>query len=894
MPEIQGGWLLDDEMRAYGAKPSVFHTPGGKEHDQKGHGNWSNGQYVGPMSISGKYDATVPSMGPGGWMGQIGQHPDRGKPGMSMTVNKVGKYKINTLLYRDEEGIVRGILYHYPQDAPGLEEKGNFNVLVDPLRQRQGIGAKLVREAGERWNVSLWGQDYTPEGAALARAVTHPDLVKPPKYDKEGWLIPARVRKHSLDFHTPGGVEHDQQTHGNWSYGAHDITASSWKDGETRDVEIEWRREQLGEGDMSPAIIQVIKSPTQREVVRWAGDEIDLIRFAIDYESGNVAVWDANEAWHWPVMKALGIDDTGGAGVSSNSDAEVAPRRFLEMVQHCIDRGVGWRSITKEDADRVYAKLQRHDFTWDESAHPRGKTSPESTPGSFASGEAAGLLAAAIASGGFTYQPHDHVSAPPVGYAMSMDTANELAMPLADATADKIAEYINARAAMFTDKDTYVGAWIDTASGKLVLDISKVVRDRNEAMHLARTYKQEAIYDLEKGESVQVGAQGENRRFALGLLHRENAVQPALDDRERHRGCDHGKGEAGAGRLRPTTPDGKPRLVSMAAFQRAALRVDFSVLGRRTDLLTSDAAMQMARMVVKATLKLLGGEKRIAELMSTDMRDIEYLKFDGADVGKLKAIAKDALSKGWGIGAEAARREIAQARGARAVAVSFSALADRAADYFEANGFRMAANVSDGTRSIIQQVLIQAVKEGLRPEDVTPAMFRALIDKGFTTLAALELEMAEPMMLAQVARMLRVPASQNVAQYLNTLIRTNLFEALNEARFDQFTDPVLEGFVKAFEYTAILDDRTTELCRELDGMVFAADSPEWETFNPPNHFNCRSMLIGITETDDWDGKEDQTPKLMPAEGFTTLLDKRERLRERDEKQDEKEAKEAEE
>jgi SPP1 gp7 family putative phage head morphogenesis protein len=500
--------------------------------------------------------------------------------------------------------------------------------------------------------------------------------------------------------------------------------------------------------------------------------------------------------------------------------------------------------------------------------------------GSFAPSEAAGLLAAAIATGGFTYQPHEHANAPPVGYAMSMDVANEQVIPLAEATAEKIAAYIEARAALFNDKDTYVGAWIDTASGKLVLDVSKVVRDRNEALHLARTYKQEAIYDLEKGESIKVGAQGDERRFAVGLLrHRPSTVQPANHVGAGDCGSDHGASEKGAGRVVAATPSGKPRVVSMAAFDNAVKRVDFAVIDKRSDLLSGDAAAQMARQVAKATLKALGGETRIAELLTTDIKDIEYLKLDGADVGKLKAIAKDALAKAWAIGAESARRELAQAKAPPLVA-SFKVLAEQAIDYFEANGFRMAANVSDGTRAIIQQVLIQSLKEGIRPEDVTPAVFRALIDKGFTTFAALELEMLEPGMIAKVGKLLRLPATMNVPAYLNTLVRTNIFEALNEARFAEFTNPILENFVQAFEYTAILDDRTTELCSTLDGMIFTADSPEWDTYQPPNHYNCRSMLIPITETDTWwDGKESDSPTVMPADGFTTITDKQERARE---------------
>lgn len=79
---------------------------------------------------------------------------------------------------------------------------------------------------------------------------------------------------------------------------------------------------------------------------------------------------------------------------------------------------------------------------------------------------------------------------------------------------------------------------------------------------------------------------------------------------------------------------------------------------------------------------------------------------------------------------------------------------------------------------------------------------------------------------------------------LETIIRTNVTDAYNRGR-------VVEGralgqLVSGFEYSAILDDRTTEICRELDGSVFAADDPNLDRIKPPNHFNCRSVLVPIT------------------------------------------------
>jgi len=92
-----------------------------------------------------------------------------------------------------------------------------------------------------------------------------------------------------------------------------------------------------------------------------------------------------------------------------------------------------------------------------------------------------------------------------------------------------------------------------------------------------------------------------------------------------------------------------------------------------------------------------------------------------------------------------------------------------------------------------------------------------------------------------------------------------VFDAFNEARFDYFTDPSLNGYVEALEYSAVLDDNTTELCESLDGETWPADSSIWDTYTPPNHFNCRSILIPLVTGDVW--SESDGPKLDPANGF---------------------------
>lgn len=78
-----------------------------------------------------------------------------------------------------------------------------------------------------------------------------------------------------------------------------------------------------------------------------------------------------------------------------------------------------------------------------------------------------------------------------------------------------------------------------------------------------------------------------------------------------------------------------------------------------------------------------------------------------------------------------------------------------------------------------------------------------------------------------------------------TLVRTNLTDGYNQGRLNRFRDPKLSPFIIGIQYSAILDERTTEVCSFLHGKVFKPGDPALDQLTPPNHFNCRSLLVPI-------------------------------------------------
>lgn len=93
---------------------------------------------------------------------------------------------------------------------------------------------------------------------------------------------------------------------------------------------------------------------------------------------------------------------------------------------------------------------------------------------------------------------------------------------------------------------------------------------------------------------------------------------------------------------------------------------------------------------------------------------------------------------------------------------------------------------------------------------------------------------------------------------LERYARTKITEVMNRGRHEYFEN---SGAVAAYQYSAVLDDRTTEICEGLHGKIFkAGDEPI-----PPLHFNCRSLLVPITKYEDWE--EDKKVGSKPIDQF---------------------------
>ena len=86
---------------------------------------------------------------------------------------------------------------------------------------------------------------------------------------------------------------------------------------------------------------------------------------------------------------------------------------------------------------------------------------------------------------------------------------------------------------------------------------------------------------------------------------------------------------------------------------------------------------------------------------------------------------------------------------------------------------------------------------------------------------------------------------------------------------DIYNYAVIQSYIETgtnyFQFQAVIDNRTTDLCRMLNGSIFPAS--EAQHYRPPLHYRCRSRLIAIQGN-----TVRNTGMLYENRNFTTLYD----------------------
>ena len=92
--------------------------------------------------------------------------------------------------------------------------------------------------------------------------------------------------------------------------------------------------------------------------------------------------------------------------------------------------------------------------------------------------------------------------------------------------------------------------------------------------------------------------------------------------------------------------------------------------------------------------------------------------------------------------------------------------------------------------------------------------------------------------------------SRMTNQRIEAIVRTEITRADSMGRLISMkaNDDVI-----GMEFSAVMDDRTTEMCIERNGLIMRIDDPRIPENTPPIHVGCRSLLISLTVYDFPDG-----------------------------------------
>jgi len=286
-------------------------------------------------------------------------------------------------------------------------------------------------------------------------------------------------------------------------------------------------------------------------------------------------------------------------------------------------------------------------------------------------------------------------------------------------------------------------------------------------------------------------------------------------------------------------------------------RVDFKTLTDDLDKIELDAALGITDVISKMKNSLYS---TITEKGIVANKDSAAANRIGLDFLKdLKLEWADALRKGFDLGLTHARGEITAVVGAKAAFALGSAEVvgnippAQIMEYFTQRAFFFTGAMKDDILKNVKAQLLDGIRSGLSNADVIKNLesyfdkytVRQLTGQGVST------------------------AIQNIPGRIETIVRTNFNDAYNQGRLTMFQAPDVAPFIAAYQYSAIVDDRTTGICRDLDGKIYKADNPIWAQITPPNHYNCRSLLIPIFVGEDF--VESDPPLIMPDKGFGGTL-----------------------
>lgn len=116
--------------------------------------------------------------------------------------------------------------------------------------------------------------------------------------------------------------------------------------------------------------------------------------------------------------------------------------------------------------------------------------------------------------------------------------------------------------------------------------------------------------------------------------------------------------------------------------------------------------------------------------------------------------------------------------------------------------------------------LLKAIEEGTTMKDFKDKMNEFLLKKGYEGITNFQAD---------------------------NIFRTNIQTAYQVGHYKQMTSPEVLKYRPYWQYDAVNDKHTRPSHLAMDGRVYRADDPIWDTWYPPNGFRCRCGVKTLSE-----------------------------------------------
>jgi SPP1 gp7 family putative phage head morphogenesis protein len=106
--------------------------------------------------------------------------------------------------------------------------------------------------------------------------------------------------------------------------------------------------------------------------------------------------------------------------------------------------------------------------------------------------------------------------------------------------------------------------------------------------------------------------------------------------------------------------------------------------------------------------------------------------------------------------------------------------------------------------------------------------------------------------------------------HAETVFRNATQRSLNAGRYQQMRDA--QKWRPYWMHDSVLDSRTTETCKRLDGVTLPADHEHWKTHWPPGHHRCRRSVRSLRKSEG-EKRVTNVPPIAPSDpGFGAAPD----------------------